>query len=199
MKVDLDQLDQQRMTSADPPIALQFAPFASQIPSSFWSSLAKTKVDRLQLSQESIPVAAHYTPGRSVIDRTTGDAVPLPVGLHLDGEVSSSGESSKSTDAFSIQLAGQLKNFNTIEDFKNADKGSILNDLGETLLSIIETDPDPLAKLNNFLILSYADLKKFKFIYWFAYPALLAKPGWQVHSEWRAIDDVYSEERVRET
>jgi len=186
------------MASAAPPIALQFAPFASQVPSSFWSSLAKTKVDRLQLSQESIPVAAYHTPGRSIVDRTTGDVVTLPVGLHLDGEVSKTRDSSKSADMYSIQLAGQLLNFNTVEDFKSADKGKILNDLGKELLSIIETDPDPLEKLNRFMILSYADLKKFKFIYWFAYPALLAKPGWQVHSEWSAIDDVYSDEKVRD-
>jgi ubiquitin-like modifier-activating enzyme ATG7 len=172
-------------TSAVPPLPLQFAPFSSQVPSSFWSSLAKVKIDRLQLSQDSIPVVAHYTTGRSVVDRTSGDVVPLPVGLHLDSEVLKTGESSQSQEASSVELRGQLKNFNTVEDFKNADKGSI------------ETDKDPLARLNNFLVLSYADLKKFKFIYWFAYPALLAKPGWQVHSEWKTIDEVYSEEQVR--
>lgn len=181
------------------PIPLQYAPFSSQVPSSFWSSLAKIKVDRLQLSQDSIPVVAHYTTGKSVVDRTTGNVVPLPVALHLDGEALSTGESSHSRDAFVVQLKGQLKNFNTVEDFKNADKGSILDDLGKELLNSIEADEDPLAKLNNFLILSYADLKKFKFIYWFAYPALLAKPSWRVRSEWKTIDEVYSEEQVRAT
>lgn len=184
----------QKMSSSTLP--LQFAPFSSQIPSSFWSNLARVKVEKLQLSQESIPVRATYTSGRSVIDRTTGDFVQLPVGLYLDGEALERGKDGQRVDTTSVEVLGQLKNFNTVEDFKNADKGAILNKSGQELLSIIQTDTDPLQKLNRFILLSFADLKKFKFIYWLAYPALLAKPGWQVCSDWQTIDDVCKEEEV---
>jgi ubiquitin-like modifier-activating enzyme ATG7 len=177
---------------------LQFAPFASQVSSSFWASLAKLKVDRLQLSQENVALSGKYSIGRSVIDRMTGKLVPLPVGLHIDGkaleEVDKESDNRNKTEE--VELLGELKNFNTVEDFKNADKGLILNALGQELLDIIENSPNPLEKLNTFTILSFADLKKFKFIYWFAYPALLAKPGWEVCSEWKDASSVYKEEHV---
>lgn len=185
------------MSSSTSQAALQFAPFASQIPSSFWSSLARVKVEKLQLSQDIIPVRATYTTGKSVIDRTSGEIVQLPVGFQLDGEALEGGKGVQRLDSSSVEVLGQLKNFNTIEDFKNADKGDILNKMGQELLSIIQTDADPLTKLNRFILLSFADLKKFKFIYWPAYPALLAKPGWQVCSDWQSIDNVYKEEEVR--
>ena len=199
--VEIRQFAASRMSEPTNTV-LQFAPFSSQISSSFWASLAKVKVDRLQLSQESIEVLGRYSMGRSVVDRATGKIVPLPVGLHIDGEaLEARGNSSGRIEVGSgnnpsVELLGHLKNFNTIEDFKNADKSVILNELGQDLLKVIESDPDPLGKLNNFTVLSFADLKKFKFIYWFAYPALLAKPSWHVDSDWKDAQSVYSSEHV---
>lgn len=167
----------------------------------------------MQLSQDSIKVLGRYSMGKSVVDRVTGKVVPLPVGLHIDGEaledvvsgggISSSRSSSSSqarveglSDNLNVELMGNLTNFNTIEEFKKADKGAILKELGQQLLKIIETDEEPLQKLNSFTVLSFADLKKFKFIYWFAYPALLARPSWSVSSEWKDVVKVYSTEQV---
>ena len=131
--------------------------------------------------------------------RTTGEVVALPVGLHLNGEAfeMQSGAGPAEGSSTAVHLSGQVRNFNTVEDFKNADKSAILNDLGQSLLRAIQSDEDPLRTLNTFTVLSFADLKKFKFIYWMAYPALLAKPGWQVSGQWRDAEEVYSEEQVR--
>ena len=42
------------------------------------------------------------------------------------------------------------------------------------------TSPDPIATFNPFLLVSYADLKKYTYHYWFAFPALIQKPAWEL-------------------
>lgn len=37
--------------------------------------------------------------------------------------------------------------------------------------------------LNSFFIIAYADLKKYKYYYWFAFPAFVASPAWHILDE----------------
>lgn len=187
---------------------LQFAPFASQIAPSLWTVLAAIKIDRLQLSEELVPIAARYGPGRVIVDRTTGDTVHLPVALSLDGKSlevgqpaatagpatssvpSSSSSPAEGSGALFVQSHGVLKNFNTIEEFKKADKAALLQQAGDEMLRAIIEDATPLPKLTSFILLTFADLKKYKFFYWFAFPALLARPSWRVQNGWQSATDV---------
>jgi len=70
--------------------------------------------------------------------------------------------------------SGSLTNLNTAEDFRNFDKKDLLNSLGADITKDIhsgriEQDPSLLVK---FHVLSYADLKNHKFLYWFCFPAM---------------------------
>lgn len=65
---------------------VQFAPFSTTISPSFWSSLASHKIDRLQLSDDLVRVRAHYSTGRKVLDRQTGEQVALPASMSVEGE-----------------------------------------------------------------------------------------------------------------
>ncbi|KAI5631003.1 thiF family domain-containing protein [Phthorimaea operculella] len=78
-----------------------------------------------------------------------------------------------STDQYYENVTGTVMNKNTIEDFKSIDKAALLNSVGEIVWANIKqktwiTSPGVLL---NFIILSFADLKKYHYYYWFAFPA----------------------------
>ena len=37
--------------------------------------------------------------------------------------------------------------------------------------------------MNPFLLVTFADLKKYVYHYWFAFPALVSKPGWELDGD----------------
>lgn len=53
-----------------------------------------------------------------------------------------------------------------------------------------------MAALNPFLILTFADLKKYRYWYWCGFPALLQKPGWETAGEWQSLDSAFSPQEV---
>lgn len=45
-------------------------------------------------------------------------------------------------------------------------------------------------------MLTFADLKKYRYWYWCGFPALLQKPGWESAGEWRSMDDALGAKEV---
>ena len=66
-------------------------------------------------------------------------------------------------------MTGLLKNYNTIEEFKAVDKTALFNQLADDIWKSIVEDKST-ALLNRFLVITFADLKKYKYFYWFAFP-----------------------------
>jgi ubiquitin-like modifier-activating enzyme ATG7 len=81
---------------------------------------------------------------------------------------------------------------NTIEEFKSTEvKKALFDSITEKILSSFESGvPD----LNPFLLVTFADLKKYVYHYWFAFPALVAKPGWETSGEWSGVENDVSYE-----
>jgi hypothetical protein len=53
------------------------------------------------------------------------------------------------------------------------------------------------SQLNRFFVITYADLKKYKYYYWFAFPAFVAKPAWEIGDEgWTNAVDTLDKEGV---
>lgn len=74
------------------------------------------------------------------------------------------------------KVPGSLINVNTIEEFKLFDKLSSLKLWGESLRKDMETG----LFTQKFYLLAFADLKKYKYYYWLAYPLL--------HSPWLLVE-----------
>jgi len=168
---------------------LQFAPWASQVEPAFWHALSQLKIDVLKLSSDSVPLSAFYSSSKSFFDRNTRSEIALASPLTLPGDACNV---SFAPPSRSYAIKGTLKNFNTIEEFKTADKAALFNHLADQIWST--NDPE---QLNQFLLLTFADLKKYKFYYWFAFPAFVAKPAWEIDPPgWRYAESVLSRETL---
>ena len=68
-----------------------------------------------------------------------------------------------------------------MEDFKQTDKTAMVQMAGRQIWDAIKdgTIYSVPSLLSSFTILSYADLKKYRFTYWFAFPALHSDPLWK--------------------
>ena len=71
-------------------------------------------------------------------------------------------------------MPGTLYNVNTLERFREADRADILFTAAYDVWRAIttgEAERDP-SLLNAFALLTFADLKRWAFTYWFAFPAI---------------------------
>jgi ubiquitin-like modifier-activating enzyme ATG7 len=51
--------------------------------------------------------------------------------------------------------------------------------------------------LTKFLVITFSDLKKYKYFYWFAFPSFVAKPAWEISDPgWTNADGALSEDAV---
>lgn len=55
---------------------------------------------------------------------------------------------------------------------------------GKQMLESFDTD-QPM--LNPFLLVTFADLKKYVYHYWFAFPALVSSPAWTVDGDFMPV------------
>lgn len=78
-------------------------------------------------------------------------------------------------DALSCVAPGMLHNTNTIQEFKNIDKRRVLRECAWQNLWLSIHSGQWLQRpsvLASFMLLSFADLKSHRFVYWFAWPAI---------------------------
>ena len=88
----------------------------------------------------------------------------------------------------SVIVRGALKNFNTIEEFKNVNKQELFNATAKEMWTKTKETNDA-SHLFDFLLITFADLKKYKYYYWFPFPAFAAKPAWEIDGEWTGAED----------
>ncbi|KAJ2517144.1 Autophagy protein 7, partial [Coemansia sp. RSA 1939] len=176
---------------------LRFEPFASTIEPEFWSGLAQHKLHSAQLSTARTPIRGEFTGGRrhalrsataNSASEAAAQTLAVPARLRIskdswsktgaeqDGETDSS--SQQQQPGVAVPVDGFLYNTNTIEEFKKSDKSEILREVGASILEAIRSGQATRTPglLWPFAMLSFADLKKYHFYHWAAFPAVTADP-----------------------
>ncbi|CAO3599637.1 unnamed protein product [Absidia cylindrospora] len=92
-----------------------------------------------------------------------------------------------------MPCTGTLINTNTLEQFQFMDKNLLFQQTADKIWQRIQSGDA--SDLCRFLMLTFADLKKFKFYYWFAFPAIIPTKPWSMISN-QSINQVYSTEQV---
>lgn len=147
---------------------IQFVPFKSFADASFFRELSDKKLNELQLSESRVPLAAQYSVP------VAGDRIPALSVSALSYNLEKLSENSRNSLPVSYIAPGSITNLNTLDKFKELDKVSLIREEGMSLIDEIlngSVVKDP-SRLCSFHIAAFSDLKKYKFYYWFAFPAL---------------------------
>ncbi|KAJ8116569.1 hypothetical protein ONZ43_g4414 [Nemania bipapillata] len=149
---------------------LKFAPFSSEIELPFYSALFASKLDHDKLSDSARPVLGLYEP-----------RVGVPPDDSVKMQVLASALTSTTVPVNAVRAEGIIRNTNTMEAFRQADKVELLNNAARQIWDAIKdgTIYSVPSLLSSYIILSYADLKKYRMTYWFGFPTLPSDPAWK--------------------
>lgn len=148
----------------------------SFVESSFFTKLSELKLEKYKLDSSYIAIHGFQTH-------------PTKLNKFNDTPVLNLDQSSfdDTLNDLRINIPGELFNVNTIEEFKSLDKLKLLNTWGQNVyLEVTNATSFDYKLFNKFYILTYSDLKKYKFYYWVAYPTL--SNTWTVESESQETD-----------
>ncbi|KAH3686636.1 hypothetical protein WICPIJ_002386 [Wickerhamomyces pijperi] len=157
------------------PILLKFAPVNSFVDSSFFQELSKRKLDQFKLDSTKKPLFATFD-----IQVFQSDSNPtISLSSESFGTFNTSHPGNNNNER---SIPGFITNLNTIEEFKKLDKSAFIKDAADVIMGTIDDKSflEDLSVLNCFQVISFADLKKFKFYYWISTPS--------VHSVWEILE-----------
>ncbi|XP_018574253.1 ubiquitin-like modifier-activating enzyme ATG7 isoform X1 [Anoplophora glabripennis] len=140
---------------------LSYTQLSSSINPSFWNKFTELKLDVDKLNEKEHEIWGYC----SMVCRKECNASILEV------DSTSFNEKFNGQNSY-IPFHGSLINKNTLEQFKECNKIDIINEAGKIVLERIKNESvlcNP-SILNSFLVLSFADLKKYHYYYWFAFP-----------------------------
>ncbi|KAH8671032.1 hypothetical protein BX600DRAFT_379440 [Xylariales sp. PMI_506] len=151
-------------------IPLKFATFASEIELPFYSALFASKLDHDKLSDSARPVLGLYEPRPGV---AANDSVKM--------QILGSALTSHHVPLGSARAEGIIRNLNTLDAFKTVDKSEVIQNAARQIWDAIKdgTIYSVPSLLSHYVILSYADLKKYRMIYHFCFPTLPSDPQWK--------------------
>uniref|UniRef100_A0AAQ5YY22 Ubiquitin-like modifier-activating enzyme ATG7 n=1 Tax=Amphiprion ocellaris TaxID=80972 RepID=A0AAQ5YY22_AMPOC len=167
-------------------VCLQFAPFSSALEAGFWHQLTQKKLNDYRLDESPKCIKGYYY---------NGDPVGLPTRLNLEF---SAFDVDGPTPARCSPAVGTLYNTNTLDSFKIIDKKALLEKEAREIWDSIQSgaawkDPSTLCR---FILLTFADLKKYHFYYWFCFPALCFPEGIKIVQPPSLLEQIFSAKQI---
>ncbi|KAK0176031.1 hypothetical protein PV328_000210 [Microctonus aethiopoides] len=164
---------------------VKFMKLRTAIDPSFWAKFAELKLDKYKLEEKTeISVWSSYSLDK-IYDKRTSPMVLDCTSFNENIETTSHNGA--------IACSGILINTNTFESFRQIQPDKFIDSIGRHLLNAI-IDGTALKepwRLTLFLIFSYADLKKYRFHYWAAFPTAFNLPEMYHQSAPQQIADVF--------
>lgn len=156
---------------------LKFVPFHSFVDSSFFQQLSDLKLNKYKLDTSSQELLAYYSV--KTFARNQHPIVNL-TGFSFDTSEDDFAKTLPKQSA--LFVPGYLNNVNTKEEFQRVNKNDFLNQAGQRIYSAFKSNEilENPSVLSSFSLLSFSDLKKFHFYYWFAFPSLYTE--WLVNT-----------------
>ena len=171
------------------PVLLRFEARRSAVDPSFWQKIADVKLNRMHLSEAEIACESEFHASRN-------DGVDVPMFLtgasvtdervrdDKDGNISSDSVSNSTSDDVGCWHApGDVINFNVKERLFEMKPNEEAKKKGQELLDVMKTmdvdgsdETGDVNRLNTFRVFMHADLKKWKFFYWFLFPSVMFAP-----------------------
>ncbi|XP_050287264.1 ubiquitin-like modifier-activating enzyme atg7 isoform X2 [Quercus robur] len=153
-----------------------FAQFQSAVDEGFWHRFSSLKLNKLGIDDSPIPITGFYAPCSH--PQVSNHLTLLAESLPSESNEQSSTAATSGGNRNRCPVPGILYNTNTIESFHALDKKSLLKAEAKKIWDDIHTGKavEDSAVLSRFLLISFADLKKWTFHYWFAFPALVLDP-----------------------
>ena len=153
---------------------LAHPPFSSAIDPTFWAELAELKMTKLKLDSRPHPLHASYSSAAATAHRADGESgadAAAAAWMNLAGNAFAERPVIPPRAA---RASGRVVVVNTLEEFKGLDKKAFLEASGAQILADIdsgaaEKDPSLLVRCDGVV---FSDLKNYKHVYWFAFPAL---------------------------
>lgn len=148
---------------------LKFSPFEPRVEMPFYFALFSSKLDHDKLDDSARQIMGIYEP----------TSIPGDKSCWL--QIRANALTATQNPVATFRAEGQLRNYNTYDDFKKVDKADMLHTAGKQIWDAIKdgTIYSIPSLLSSFFVISYADLKKYRFTYWFAHPALHSDPAWK--------------------
>jgi len=148
-------------------------------------------VNHYKLDDTPKPITGYYATGSD-----PAQPARLCLGTNAFAPAVGAATTPPAVPAFHFPAPGTIINTNTAEAFRDLDKKAVLDKIGQGVWDDIVSgravkQPWLLAR---FLVLTFADLKKYKYKYWFAFPALVPANPFNV-SKTSPIGDSFTAEQ----